>query len=76
MISSRSIEALLSPALVELLSLSKTIVRCKQAAASIEEAHDALLAVQEVSIVHSVGPLGCQMVGIALQGMTSVTAQA
>ena len=56
-----------SLALEEPLSFCKTIVGSKQAAASIEKAHSALPTVQEVGVVHSVGPLCGPEVCISLR---------
>ena len=62
-----------SLALVKLLSFCKTIVRGKQAAASIEEAHNALPAVKKVRVVHSVRPLGGTEVCVSLQSSPNFT---
>lgn len=65
-----------SLALEEPLSFCKTIVRSKQAAASIEKAHSALPTVQEVGVVHSVGPLCGPEVCISLHSQPSMSGHA
>ena len=62
-----------SLALVKLLSFCKTIVRGKQAAASIEETHNALPAVKEVRVVHSVRPLSGTEVCVSLHSSPNFT---